>query len=184
MMVIVGGITRLTDSGLSMVDWKLFIGAIPPLNHADWVDTFNQYKQYPEYQKQNFMFTLSEFKTIFFWEYIHRLLGRFVGLVFIIPFIYFLIKKRLEKSLVIECLILFFMGAMQGAIGWWMVKSGLVNNPDVSHFRLATHLTTAFLTFAYTFWVALKLIYPNKIHFKKTLYKLSSILMIVVIIQH
>lgn len=120
MMVIVGGITRLTDSGLSMVDWKLFIGAIPPLNHADWVDTFNQYKQYPEYQKQNFMFTLSEFKTIFFWEYIHRLLGRFVGLVFIIPFIYFLIKKRLEKSLVIECLILFLWEqCKEQLVGGW-----------------------------------------------------------------
>jgi len=183
MMVIVGGITRLTESGLSMVDYNLFIGAIPPLNHADWVEAFNQYKQYPEYQKQNFLFTLSEFKTIFFWEYIHRVLGRFVGLVFIIPFIYFLIKKRLSKGLIIECTILFFMGAMQGAIGWWMVKSGLVNNPDVSHFRLATHLITAFLTFSYTFWVALKLIYPDKIHFKTKLYKLSSVLMLFVVIQ-
>ena len=183
MMVIVGGITRLTDSGLSMVDWQLFMGAIPPLNQADWIELYNQYQQSPEYKTQNFMFTLSDFKTIFFWEYIHRLLGSFVGLVFIIPFIYFLIKKRLKKSLIIECTILFFMGAMQGAIGWWMVKSGLVNNPNVSHFRLATHLITAFITFSYTFWVALKLIYPNKIHSKVKLYKLSSVLMIVVIIQ-
>ena len=183
MMVIVGGITRLTDSGLSMVDWNLFSGAIPPINQAEWIETFNQYKQYPEYQKQNFMFTLSEFKTIFFWEYIHRILGRFIGIVFIVPFIYFLIKKRLSKSLIIECSILLFMGGTQGAIGWWMVKSGLVNNPDVSHFRLATHLITAFLTFSYTFWVALKLIYPSKKSYNTSLYNSSIMLMLVVIIQ-
>jgi len=183
MMVIVGGITRLTDSGLSMVDWNLFSGAIPPINQAEWIETFNQYKQYPEYQKQNFMFTLSEFKTIFFWEYIHRILGRFIGIVFIVPFIYFLIKKRLSKSLIIECSILLFMGGTQGAIGWWMVKSGLVNNPDVSHFRLATHLITAFLTFSYTFWVALKLICPSKKSYNTSLYNSSIMLMLVVIIQ-
>ena len=182
-MVIVGGITRLTGSGLSMVDWKLFAGSIPPVNNQQWVETFELYKQFPEFQKQNYMFTLAEFKSIFFWEYIHRLLGRLIGLVFIIPFIYFLIKKRLSKKLTLQCIVLLFMGASQGAIGWWMVKSGLVNNPDVSHFRLATHLITAFLTFSYTFWVALSLIYPNKSHQNKTLYKLSFILMIVVIIQ-
>ena len=182
-MVIVGGITRLTGSGLSMVDWKLFAGSIPPINNQQWVDTFELYKQFPEFQKQNYMFTLEEFKNIFFWEYIHRLLGRLIGLVFIIPFIYFLIKKRLSKKLTLQCTVLLFMGASQGAIGWWMVKSGLVNNPDVSHFRLATHLITAFLTFSYTFWVALSLIYPNKSHQNKILHKLSFILMIVVVIQ-
>ena len=182
-MVIVGGITRLTGSGLSMVDWKLFAGSIPPINNQQWVETFELYKQFPEFQKQNYMFTLAEFKSIFFWEYIHRLLGRLIGLVFIIPFLYFLIKKRLSKKLTLQCIVLLFMGASQGAIGWWMVKSGLVNNPDVSHFRLATHLITAFLTFSYTFWVALSLIYQNKSHQNKTLYKLSFLLMIVVIIQ-
>ena len=182
-MVIVGGITRLTGSGLSMVDWKLFAGSIPPINNQQWVETFELYKQFPEFQKQNYMFTLAEFKSIFFWEYIHRLLGRLIGLVFIIPFLYFLIKKRLSKKLTLQCIVLLFMGVSQGAIGWWMVKSGLVNNPDVSHFRLATHLITAFLTFSYTFWVALSLIYPNKSHQNKTLYKLSFLLMIVVIIQ-
>ena len=182
-MVIVGGITRLTGSGLSMVDWKLLAGSIPPINNQQWVETFEMYKQFPEFQKQNYMFTLEEFKSIFFWEYIHRLLGRLIGLVFIIPFIYFLIKKRLSKKLTLQCIVLLFMGASQGAIGWWMVKSGLVNNPDVSHFRLATHLITAFLTFSYTFWVALSLIYPNKSHQNKILYKLSFLLMIVVVIQ-
>jgi len=182
-MVIVGGITRLTGSGLSMVDWSLFAGSIPPINNQQWVETFELYKQFPEFQKQNYMFTLTEFKSIFFWEYIHRLLGRLIGLVFIIPFLYFLIKKRLSKKLILQCIVLLIMGASQGAIGWWMVKSGLVNNPDVSHFRLATHLITAFLTFSYTFWVALSLIYPNKSHQNITLHKLSCLLIIVVVIQ-
>ncbi len=162
LMVVIGGITRLTNSGLSMVDWKLFMGAIPPLNEQEWLTTFANYKQYPEYQQVNFMFNLAEFKSIFFWEYLHRLIGRLIGLVFIIPFLYFLIKKKLTKKLVKQCLIILGMGAFQGFLGWWMVKSGLVNNPDVSHFRLAIHLIAAFLTFAYIFWVALDLIYYKK----------------------
>ncbi len=160
-MVVIGGITRLTNSGLSMVDWKLIMGSIPPLNEAEWLQTFEQYKQFPEYQIVNTHFTLSEFKSIFFWEYLHRLLGRLIGIVFIIPFIYFLLKKKLSKKLILQSVVILFMGSLQGAIGWWMVKSGLVNNPDVSHYRLAVHLITAFLTFAYTFWVALTLIYPE-----------------------
>lgn len=162
MMVLIGGVTRLTHSGLSMVDWNLFMGAIPPLSDIEWQETFEKYQQFPEYQQVNFTFSLDEFKSIFFWEYLHRLIGRLIGMVFIIPFIYFLIKKRLSKKLIIQSLILLFMGGLQGAIGWWMVKSGLVKNPDVSHYRLAVHLITAFITFAYTFWVALPLIYPQK----------------------
>jgi cytochrome c oxidase assembly protein subunit 15 len=161
LMVIIGGITRLTNSGLSMVDWKLIMDAIPPIGEEAWQKTFEQYQKFPEYQMVNYHFTLEEFKSIFFWEYFHRLMGRLIGLVFIIPFIYFLIKKMLSKKLIFQCLILLGMGALQGAIGWWMVKSGLVKDPDVSHFRLAIHLITAFLTFAYTFWVALNLIYPD-----------------------
>lgn len=182
-MVIIGGITRLTGSGLSMVDWKLFMGAIPPLNELQWMDTFELYKQSPEFQIKNYTMGLHEFKNIFFWEYIHRLIGRLIGLVFIIPFIYFLIKRRLSKKLIFQSTILLCMGAAQGFIGWWMVKSGLVENPDVSHYRLATHLITAFLTFSYTFWVALSLIYPDKKHNNIILYKLSLSLMIIVIIQ-
>ena len=182
-MVIVGGITRLTGSGLSMVDWNLFMGAIPPLNHQQWLEAFEQYKQFPEFQQKNYMFSLAEFKNIFFWEYIHRLLGRFIGLVFIIPFIYFLIKKTLSKKLILQCTLLLFMGGAQGFIGWWMVKSGLVNNPDVSHFRLATHLITAFLTFAYTLWIMLSLIYPQKNYSNKRLHALSLMLLIIIIIQ-
>ena len=163
LMVVIGGITRLTNSGLSMVDWKLIMGAIPPLNEQDWIATFNKYKQFPEYKEVNFHFTLEEFKAIFFWEYLHRLIGRLIGLVFIIPFFYFLIKNKIQGKLIGKCVIILCMGGFQGFLGWWMVKSGLVNNPDVSHYRLATHLIAAFLTFAYTFWVALELITKNEI---------------------
>ena len=146
LMVIIGGVTRLTHSGLSMVNWNLFMGAIPPLNEFQWEETFELYKQSPEFKKINFNYTLSDFKSIFFWEYLHRLIGRFLGLVFVIPFIYFLIKKRLSKKLILQSIVLFCLGALQGAIGWWMVKSGLVERPDVSHYRLADHLVTSFLT--------------------------------------
>jgi cytochrome c oxidase assembly protein subunit 15 len=161
-MVIVGGITRLTHSGLSMVNWHLFMGAIPPLNEVDWHTTFNLYKQYPEYQKVNFNCTIEEFKKIFFWEYLHRMIGRLLGLVFIIPFIFFLIRKSLSKKLILQSLFLFILGSLQGFIGWWMVKSGLVDKPDVSHYRLAIHLTTAFLTCGYILWVVLPLIFNSK----------------------
>ena len=161
LMVVIGGITRLTNSGLSMVDWKLIMGMIPPLSEQDWLETFQKYQAFPEYQQVNFMFTLEEFKSIFFWEYLHRLIGRIIGLIFIVPFIYFLIKKKITGRLTRKCLIILAMGAFQGFLGWWMVKSGLVNDPDVSHYRLAIHLIAAFLTFAYTFWVALDLIYVN-----------------------
>ncbi len=159
-MVAIGGLTRLTHSGLSMVEWNLF-GSNPPSSQADWEILFDKYKQYPEYQLVNFNFSLEEFKTIFYWEYGHRMFGRLIGLVFIIPFFWFLIRKKINKSLLPKLVILLCMGAFQGLLGWYMVKSGLKANPDVSHYRLAMHLTTAFLTFGYTFWVALGLIYPK-----------------------
>ena len=162
LMVVIGGITRLTNSGLSMVDWNLFMGMVPPLTEQDWIETFNQYKQFPEYKEVNFMFTLDEFKAIFFWEYLHRLIGRVIGIVFIVPFFYFLIKRKISGPLTKQSIIILGMGAFQGFLGWWMVKSGLVDNPDVSHYRLAVHLIAAFLTFAYTFWVALSLIYHKR----------------------
>ena len=161
-MVIVGGITRLTHSGLSISNYKLISGTIPPTNALQWNEAFDLYKQYPEYQKLNYNMTIDEFKDIYFWEWIHRVIGRFIGLVFVIPFVYFLLRKQLKKSTIKKCLILLFMGGFQGFLGWFMVKSGLVDKPDVSHYRLAMHLTTAFLTFAYTFWVALDLIFPLK----------------------
>ena len=184
LMVVIGGITRLTHSGLSMVDWKLIMGMIPPLNEQEWMEAFKQYQQFPEYQQVNFTFTLSDFKSIFFWEYLHRLIGRLIGLVFIVPFVYFLIQKKLSKQLIIQALILLGMGALQGFLGWWMVKSGLVKDPDVSHYRLAIHLITAFITFAYAFWVALGLIYREKEGEElKQLRNVSLFLLGIVIIQ-
>ncbi len=163
-MVIVGGITRLTHSGLSMSNYKLISGVIPPTNEAEWLAAWNLYKQYPEYQKIRAQtnFTLQDFKAIYFWEWIHRVIGRLIGLVFLIPFLYFILTKQLSSATLKKATILLILGSMQGFLGWYMVKSGLIDNPDVSHYRLAAHLTTAFITFAYTFWVALDLIYPNK----------------------
>jgi cytochrome c oxidase assembly protein subunit 15 len=161
-MVVIGGITRLTHSGLSISNYKLISGTIPPMNDVEWETAFDLYKQYPEYQKLNNRFSLQDFKDIYFWEWLHRFIGRMIGLVFFLPFLYFLIRKQLTKSTIKKSIILLGLGAFQGFLGWYMVKSGLVDNPDVSHYRLAAHLTTAFITFAYTFWVALDLIFPQK----------------------
>ena len=182
-MVVIGGITRLTHSGLSMVNWNLITGTILPLNEVQWQETFELYKTSPEYLKINSHFTLDEFKSIFFWEYLHRLIGRVLGLVFIIPFIYFLIKKKLTQKLKIQSTLLLLMGAMQGAIGWWMVKSGLVDRPDVSHYRLAIHLITAFLTCAYIIWVVLHLVSPNDSIGNSKLFRLNIVLFILIVIQ-
>ena len=159
-MVVVGGITRLTHSGLSISSYNLISGTIPPLNEAEWIAEFEHYKQFPEYQKKHYHFELEDFKFIYFWEWIHRVLGRLLGVVFIIPFLYFLFKKQLSKPTIKKCLILLGLGGFQGFLGWYMVKSGLVDQPNVSHYRLAMHLTTAFIAFAYTLWVALDLWYP------------------------
>jgi heme a synthase len=161
-MVIIGGITRLTQSGLSIVEWDLLMGSIPPLNDAAWQELFIKYQQSPQYQLVNNHFSLEEFKSIFWWEYIHRLFGRFIGMVFFIPFVFFLLTKRLSASLTKKLLILFALGGFQGFLGWFMVKSGLVKDPAVSHYRLAAHLITAFFTFGYTFWLALGLMQKNE----------------------
>nr|WP_322625790.1 COX15/CtaA family protein [uncultured Flavobacterium sp.] len=163
-MVVVGGITRLTNSGLSMTDWHLVTDTFPPLTEEKWQHAFDEYKKFPEYQKINIHnnFTLDDYKFIYFWEWFHRFIGRIIGMVFIIPFAYFLIKKRIDKPTLKKSYVLLAMGALQGFFGWYMVKSGLVNDPDVSHFRLSLHLTFAFLTFAYTLWVALDLFYPER----------------------
>ena len=182
-MVIVGGITRLTHSGLSISNYKLISGTIPPTNALQWNEAFDLYKQYPEYQKLNYNMTIDEFKDIYFWEWIHRVIGRFIGLVFVIPFVYFLVRKQLTKSTIKKCLILLAMGGFQGFLGWFMVKSGLVDKPDVSHYRLAMHLTTAFLTFAYTFWVALDLIFPSKKEINTSFRNLIRVGLVILVIQ-
>ncbi|OIQ29635.1 MAG: heme A synthase [Bacteroidetes bacterium MedPE-SWsnd-G2] len=182
-MVVIGGITRLTHSGLSISNYKLISGTLPPMNDVEWQAAFDLYKQYPEYQKLNTHFTIDDFKDIYFWEWLHRFIGRLIGIVFIVPFVYFLAKKRLKTETIKKCVTLLIMGGFQGFLGWYMVKSGLVDRPDVSHYRLAAHLTTAFITFAYTFWVALDLIFPN---YKPAIPKMKrfiSISIVVLIIQ-
>ena len=184
-MVVVGGITRLTNSGLSMTDWHLVTDTFPPLSESKWQEEFDAYKQFPEYQKINIHndFTISDYKFIYFWEWFHRFIGRIIGLVFLVPFVYFLVKKKLDTPTINKCFVLLGMGALQGFFGWFMVKSGLIDNPDVSHYRLALHLTFAFLTFAYTLWVALDLIYPNRNEVIIPLKKLARVTLIFLTIQ-
>ena len=154
-MVIVGGATRLTDSGLSITEWQPIVGAIPPLGQADWLEAFEKYKQIPEYQSVNRGMSLDEFKFIFWWEWGHRFLGRLIGLAFFFPFMFFWLTGRLEKSLLPSLIALFVLGGLQGAMGWYMVMSGLVDRVDVSQYRLAAHLTLAAVIFAGLIWVAL-----------------------------
>ncbi len=154
-MVIIGGITRLTDSGLSMTTWNLITGAVPPLNQEEWINVFNLYKNYPEYNLKNLSMTLEEFKKIFFWEYFHRVWGRLIGLTFFIPLIYFWRKEYFDKSEKKLILLITLLGFFQAFMGWYMVESGLIDQPDVSHFRLSVHLITAFIIYSlllYYFW--------------------------------
>ena len=185
LMVTVGGITRLTNSGLSMTDWHLVTDTFPPMTDAKWNAAFEEYKKFPEYQKINIHndFQLSDYKFIYFWEWFHRFIGRIIGLVFIVPFLYFLIKKKLDRATVKKCFVLLFMGGFQGFLGWFMVRSGLIDNPDVSHFRLALHLTFAFITFAYTLWVALDLLYPHRKPAQAGLRKMARYALVFLLIQ-
>ncbi|MFE3867947.1 COX15/CtaA family protein [Flavobacterium sp. LS2P90] len=185
LMVVVGGITRLTNSGLSMTDWHLVTDTFPPLTEEKWSQAFEEYKKFPEYQKINIHndFTLSDYKFIYFWEWFHRFIGRIIGLAFIVPFVYFLFKKRLSTATIKKCAVLLFMGGFQGFLGWFMVRSGLINDPDVSHFRLALHLTFAFITFAYTLWVALDLIYPEKKKIEKSLRTIARVALALLLLQ-
>ena len=156
---------------------------IPPTNDVEWQAAFDLYKQYPEYKKLNNHFALQDFKDIYFWEWLHRVIGRFIGLVFLLPFLYFLITKQLTKPTIKKAIILLGLGAFQGFMGWFMVKSGLVDNPDVSHYRLAAHLLTAFITFAYTFWVALDLIFPTKKDINKSFRNFIRFALAVLLLQ-
>jgi cytochrome c oxidase assembly protein subunit 15 len=161
LIVVVGGVTRLTRSGLSIVEWQPLIGALPPLSEAHWQELFAKYRQTPEFRLVNFDMTLEGFKTIFWWEYAHRLLGRLIGLVFFLPLLYFLWKGKIDKPLAWKLFGIFLLGGLQGALGWFMVKSGLVDDPRVSHFRLTAHLGVALAIFAAQFWIALGLLFPR-----------------------
>lgn len=153
-IVVVGGVTRLTQSGLSMVDWNPIMGAVPPLTEADWWEAFRRYQQFPEYQKLRRGMSLGEFQFIFLWEYVHRLAARLIGLVFLIPFVYFAVRRYFNRALRIRVLLLFGLGALQGFMGWFMVSSGLVDDPRVSHYRLAAHLSIALTILALCVWLA------------------------------
>ncbi|SHL35734.1 cytochrome c oxidase assembly protein subunit 15 [Nitrosospira sp. Nsp11] len=159
-MVVVGGVTRLTHSGLSIVEWQPIVGTMPPLGQSDWDELFEKYHQTPQYKKINVGMSLEEFKGIFWWEYFHRLLGRVIGLAFFVPFVYFIARKAIDKPLGLKLAGIFLLGGLQGGMGWYMVKSGLVDNPHVSQYRLTAHLGLAFAIYAAMFWVALGLLYP------------------------
>ncbi len=181
-MVILGGYTRLSHSGLSMVTWKPATGFIPPSTDAQWQLEFTKYQTSPEYKKHNYHFTLDEFKTIYWPEFLHRVLGRVLGLVFLIPFLIFLKMKYLtDRKLIVNVFVIFVLGGLQGLIGWYMVKSGLVDIPSVSHYRLALHFSTALILYVYIVYTALSLFFPDfknnltKLHLTKSLWILLVI---------
>ena len=152
LIIIVGGLTRLTNSGLSITEWELFSGILPPLNSTGWNDYFDLYKKIPQYKLINPNMSLDEFKVIFYWEYAHRLLARLLGLFFIIPLIYFYFTKKIEKKYINLCLTISLLILFQGIVGWYMVKSGIIDNVTVSHYRLSLHLTIAFIIISMIFW--------------------------------
>ena len=160
-MVVIGGATRLTHSGLSMVDWKPVTGWLPPLTEAEWQAVFQQYQQFPEYREVNAGMTVAEFKGIFWLEFIHRLWGRLIGVAFAVPFTVFLLKGWVDRRLAPKLVVMFVLGGLQGVLGWYMVKSGLVDRPDVSQYRLTAHLGAALLIYAYMLWVAFGLLAPE-----------------------
>jgi len=160
-IVVIGGITRLTESGLSMVDWRPVTGWLPPLSQTEWERIFADYRNSPQYRIVNEGMTLAQFKSIFWWEYIHRLWGRLTGLVFFVPFLWFLLRGRIGRDLLPRLLAMFVLGGLQGLLGWYMVKSGLVDRPEVSQYRLAAHLGLAVAIYGLILWTALNLIERN-----------------------
>ncbi len=160
-MVVVGGVTRLTHSGLSITEWQPIVGTLPPLSIADWNEAFAKYRTTPEFREVNHAMTLAEFRSIFWWEYFHRLLGRAIGVAFLVPYLVFLARDRIPRGYAWPLAGIFLLGALQGAVGWLMVKSGLVDDPRVSQFRLTAHLGLAFAIFAAMLWTALSLAFPR-----------------------
>ncbi len=161
-MIVVGGVTRLTHSGLSITEWQPIVGTIPPLSDADWQTAFGKYKATPEYKLVNHAMTLDEFKGIFWWEYFHRLLGRLIGVVFFVPLAWFALRRAIPEGYGWKLVGIFVLGGLQGAMGWYMVRSGLVDDPRVSQFRLTAHLLLAFVILGAMLWVALSLLYPGR----------------------
>jgi len=166
-MVVLGGLTRLTHSGLSMVEWKPVTGFLPPMTELVWQDTFEKYQQYPQFKIKNPDMDLTGFKSIFWLEFIHRVWGRSIGIVFFVPFMFFLFKKKLDRKLIPKLIMMFVLGGLQGLLGWFMVKSGLSDRPDVSQYRLTAHLIFAFFLYGWIFWTALGLLFPRPHAFKQ-----------------
>ena len=167
LLIWVGGLTRLTGSGLSITEWEVFSGILPPLSDNKWDEYFELYKKIPEYQKINYGMTLNEFKFIYWWEYIHRVLARFLVLIYIVPLVYFLVKNKINRSQIYYYLIIFLLFLLQGFMGWYMVKSGLVSETDVSHYRLAAHLSLAIIIYSLIFWALLNYESKFKLNFTK-----------------
>jgi len=161
LMALIGAITRLTESGLSIMEWAPVTGALPPLSQAEWERVFALYQEIPEFRHDNPGMELVEFKTIFWWEYIHRLLGRMIGLVFLLPFLWFLVRRRIRRGLTPHLVAIFVLGGLQGGLGWFMVASGFAELTDVSHYRLTAHLALALLIYGYIFWIATGLLSPD-----------------------
>jgi len=184
LIIVIGGLTRLTDSGLSITQWNLLSGIFPPLNSGDWENLFNLYKNIPEYKLLNSSMTVDEFKYIFWWEYIHRMLGRLIGLLYIIPLLYFTFKRILIREKIISLYLIFFLICLQGFVGWFMVKSGLTERTDVSHYRLSIHLLLAFIIFISLFWNYLNLNFSSEIKkFKKIPYNIPFLFLLLILIQ-
>ena len=181
LMIVVGGLTRLTDSGLSITKWELFTGILPPLNDQQWDEYFSQYKKIPEFIYLNNNFTMSDFKVIFYWEYFHRLLGRVIGLLSIIPLLFFVFKFRNKQLSLKKYFSIFILVCFQGFIGWYMVQSGLIERVDVSHFRLALHLFLAFVILSICFWFILEISDIKKFNYKITNFILVPILILLYI---
>ncbi len=161
-MVVIGGLTRLTNSGLSITEWELFKGILPPLSKQDWDRYFQLYKEIPQYKLIFNTMNINEFKIIFYWEYTHRVLGRIIGIVFLIPLIFFILQRKVSKEYLFNCILIMTLICIQGVVGWYMVKSGLVNNISVSHYRLSVHLVIAFIIISMIFWLILNLKYKTK----------------------
>ena len=176
LIIVVGGLTRITNSGLSITEWDLFSGIFPPSNSKEWEKFFNLYKQIPQYNLINYNMTIHEFKYIFLWEYYHRLLGRVIGIFFLIPFIYFIYKKIIKKKYLIKLSLVFLLIVLQGVVGWYMVKSGLVDDVTVSHYRLSTHLLIAFIILSSIFWIFLNCFYKKNKLFFNTLFSNTLIM--------
>jgi len=157
LIILVGGLTRLTNSGLSITQWELFRGIMPPLNENTWNEYFELYKEIPQFKLINFNMNLAEFKIIFYWEYFHRILGRFIGIFFLVPLLYFHFTKKIKRDYILTCYVIFFLIVAQGIIGWYMVKSGLVNDVTVSHYRLSLHLSTALIIISSIFWLIINI---------------------------